>query len=315
MIISFLGNFDVSYTSESHHARSLECLGHKVIRLQETKVSAEKILEQASASDIFVWIHTHGWNTPGKPMKEVLQILKEKNIPTLTYHLDLWMGLQRQKDMNRDDYWQIEHFFTVDKLMADWLNENTPVKGHYLQAGVFHDECYMAAPPSASSGRADQHDIIFVGSKGYHPEWSYRPKLINWLKQTYGDRFKHFGGDGLGVKRGAELNQLYADSKIVIGDTLCINYDYPYYWSDRVYETLGRGGFIIHPFIKGMEEHFTDKKHLQFYNYNDFDALKSLIDYYLMNYAEREQIRQQGHAHVKQNHTYLNRWIQILNSI
>lgn len=308
MIITFLGNFEVSHSSESHHARSLECLGHRVILLQETKASAEKILEQALASNLFVWIHTHGWSTPGKPMKEVLAELKEKNIPSLTYHLDLWKGLKRETDMNQDDYWNIEHFFTVDKLMADWLNENTQVKGHYLQAGVFHDECYMAAPEP-------KYDIIFVGSKGYHPEWPYRPQLIEWLQKTYGERFKHFGGDGLGTVRGKELNQLYADSKIVIGDTLCINYDYPFYWSDRVYETIGRGGFIIHPHIKGMEEHFTDKKHLEFYPYNNFDELKNLIDYYLVADAEREQIRWQGFEHVKQNHTYLNRWIQILQSI
>ena len=45
------------------------------------------------------------------------------------------------------------------------------------------------------------------------------------------------GGDGLGVVRGEKLNQLYADSKIVIGDSLSLNFDYPGYWSDRIYET------------------------------------------------------------------------------
>lgn len=319
MIITFLGNFEVPYSSENHHALSLECLGHRVIRLQELKVNADKVLEQAVASDLFVWIHTHGWNTPGRPMREVLQVLREKKIPTLTYHLDLWMGLDRQKDMNQDDYWHIEHFFTVDRRMADWLNKNTQVKGHYMPAGVFHDECYMTSPRPEirSQNPEDQppHDIIFVGSKGYHPEWPYRPKLINWLQNTYGPRFKHFGGDGLGVKRGADLNQLYADSKIVIGDTLCLNYDYPDYWSDRVYETIGRGGFMIHPYISGMEKHFEDKKHLEFYQYDNFKELKDLIDYYLVMDTDREQIRRQGFEHVKQNHTYLHRWVQILNSL
>lgn len=308
MRITFLGNFSVDYSSESHHAKTLECLGHNVMRLQEKNANSEKILSECLQSDLFIWIHTHGWETTGRPMKEILAILKQKNIPSLTYHLDLWLGLQREKDMNKDDYWHIQHFFTVDKLMADWLNINTRVKGHYIQAAVFHDECYMADPDITN-------DVIFVGSKGYHPEWQYRPMLINWLKDKYGDKFKHFGGDGLGVMRGKELNQLYANSKIVVGDTLCLNYNYPYYWSDRVYETIGRGGFIIHPYIKGMEEHFTDNKHLQFYNYNDMTGLQNIIDYYLQNDAERELIRKQGFEYVKQNHTYLQRWIQILRSI
>lgn len=308
MRITFLGNFEVDYSSESHHAKTLECLGHTVIRLQETKSNTEKILQECLQSDLFIWIHTHGWLTTGQPMKEVLAILKEKNIPSITYHLDLWLGLQRERDMNKDDYWHIQHFFTVDKLMAEWLNVNTQVHGHYVQAAVFHNECYTAEPHITN-------DVVFVGSKGYHSEWKYRPMLLDWLKETYGNKFKHFGGDGLGVVRGEKLNQLYANSKVVVGDTLCLNYNYPYYWSDRVYETMGRGGFIIHPYIKGMEQHFEDKKHLVFYNYNDMDGLKEKIDYYLYNEVERETIRIQGFEHVKQNHTYLNRWIQILQSI
>lgn len=308
MRITFLGNFQVDFSSESHHAKTLECLGHSVMRLQEGQVTSERVLEECLQSDLFVWIHTHGWSTPGRPMKQILAILKEKGIPSLTYHLDLWMGLNRQKDMNKDDYWHIQHFFTVDKLMADWLNDNTQVKGHYIQAAVFHDECYMADSNVTN-------DVIFVGSKGYHSEWPYRPKLINWLSETYYGKFKHFGGDGLGVRRGKELNQLYADSKLVVGDTLCLNYDYPYYWSDRVYETIGRGGFIIHPYIKGMEQHFEDLKHLAFYKYNDFSQLRGLIDHYVNNDEEREFLRKIAFEHVKQNHTYLNRWIQILQSI
>ena len=158
-------------------------------------------------------------------------------------------------------------------------------------------------------------DVIFVGSRGYHPEWSYRPKLIDWLRATYGERFKHFGGDGLGVVREEKLNQLYADSKVAVGDSLCINFDYPYYWSDRVYETLGRGGFMIHPYIQGMGDHFENGKHLVFYDFNNFEQLKGLIDYYLEHPEEREAIRLAGHEHVKANHTYKNRWQHIIEVV
>jgi hypothetical protein len=99
--ITFLGNFRVDFTSESHHAKSLESLGHKVIRMQETEARSEHILDSALNSDLFIWIHTHGWNTPGSlTMEEVLDRLKENKITTMTYHLDLWFGLQRQKDLN-----------------------------------------------------------------------------------------------------------------------------------------------------------------------------------------------------------------------
>lgn len=321
--IVFLGNFGVEFSSESHHAKSLESLGHEVYRLQETQAGAELILKLALESDLFIWVHTHGWQTPSNTylkMSAVLQTLRQSGVPTVTYHLDLWLGLQRQADLERDPVYQyIEHFFTVDKKMADWFNENTSVKGHYLPAAVFDEECYMLKPNLIRRDKISEpqlpNDVIFVGSRGYHPEYPYRPKLIDWLKSTYGDRFKHFGGDGLGVVRNHHLNQLYADTKVVVGDSLCINFDYPYYWSDRVYETLGRGGFIIHPYIQGMGDHFEDGKHLKFYDYNNFDQLKQLIDYYIEHDDEREQIRRAGHEHVKANHTYKNRWQAILEVV
>lgn len=308
--IVFLGNFNVNFTSESHHANSLKSLGHSVTRLQEQRSTSQDILRAALTSDLFVWVHTHGWKTPGEiGMEAVLAKLKEKGVPTMTYHLDLWLGIQREKDLETDPiYKSINHFFTVDEQMATWFNKNTDVTGHYLPAGVYDKECYYQ--PSAK-----KFDVIFVGSKGYHREWPYRPKLIEWLTNTYQRRFRHYGGDGLGVMRGEQLNALYAKTKVVVGDTLCPDFSYPSYWSDRVYETLGRGGFIIHPYIKGMEKEFTDKEHLVFYEYNNFKQLRELIDYYLENDEERERIRLAGHELVKNTYTYKHRWESILKEL
>lgn len=308
--IVFLGNFRVDYTSESHHAATLESLGHKVTRLQETEVQSEQVLKAAVDCDLFIWIHTHGWKTPGKyDMGQVLRTLADYKIPTMTYHLDLWFGLRRQRDLGTQPvYKNIGHFFTVDKKMADWFNQKTKVKGHYLPAGVFDKECIYKTVDKT-------HDIIFVGSKTYHSEWQYRPKLIDWLQTNYAGSFEHYGSGGRPGIRGLKLNKLYWSTKIVIGDTLCIDFKYPDYWSDRVYETLGRGGFLIHPYINGMEREFEDKKHLVFYEYGNFKQLKELIDYYLEHDEEREAIRKAGHELVKEKYTYKNRWQYILKEL
>lgn len=308
--IAFLGNFRVDYTTEYHHAASLESLGHAVIRLQETKATSEDILRVASESDLFVWVHTHGWKTPGDmPMSRVLARLKAKGVVTMTYHLDLWLGLGREADLKKDAvYKDIDHFFTVDKQMADWFNKNTAVKGHYLPAGVFHEECYIKPIRKTI-------DVAFVGSKGYHQEWPYRPKLINWLQSVYKNKFRHYGKDGIKSIRGEDLNTVYATTKVVVGDTLCPKFKYPSYWSDRIYETLGRGGFMIHPYIPGIEKEFKDKEHVVFYEYNNFEQLQDLIDYYLENDEEREKIRLAGHNLVKNNYTYKHRWKHILKEL
>lgn len=308
MDIAFLGNFHVDYTSESHHAATLTELGHTVHRLQEGKAQASEILARAREADLFVWVHTHGWRTPG--MTQVVRTLKRAGVPTMTYHLDLWFGLRRQRDIKRTDpYWQLDHFFTADRLMAEWLSDNTSVHGHYLPAAVFHAEA-TRVPPNA------RFDVAFVGSRPYHPEWPYRGQLIDWLTATYGDQFRHYGnGGGWGIARGLDLNQVYANARIVVGDSLCLNYSYPDYWSDRVYETLGRGGFLIHPTVPGIDNTFRDREHLVLYDYGDFDQLRDLIASYLVHDEERNRIQQAGHDYVRTHHTYLDRWTQILSVV
>lgn len=313
--IAFLGNFKVDYSTETHHVNTLEHMGHTVYRLQEAHARSEKVLQIASESDVFVWVHTHGWTTPGRiPMQDVLYELKNLGIPTLTYHLDLWFGLKRQNDLENDPiYKHIEHFFTVDKLMADWFNQNTNVKGHFLPAAVYDQEAYI---DRSYNGTTFDNDIIFVGSRGYHPEYSYRPELIDFLKNTYGDRFLHVGGDGdTGVIRGQHLNKIYARSKIAVGDTLNLNFNYPYYSSDRLFESTGRGGFTIYPRISGITDWYINKKEIVYYQHGNLDDLKNKIDYYLEHDLEREQIRLAGHINAKHNHTYKNRWEIILREI
>ena len=312
--ITFLGNFHVDFSSENHHVKSLEALGHTVVKFQEgngTKIG--KVLGEALSSDLFVWVHTHGWETPGQHRINILKELKEAGIPTMTYHLDLWFGLKRQNDLENDQFYkEIGHFFATDKLMADWFNENTKVRGHFLPAGVFGKECYVHPD---YDGTFD-YDVIFVGSKGYHPEYPYRPQLVNFLRETYGDRFLHVGGDGdTGVVRGDDLNRIYARSKIAVGDTLNIDFKYPYYSSDRLFESTGRGGFTIYPNIFGLDAFFEDKKEIVFYEHGDLSDLKSKIDYYLENNEEREAIRFAGHERTKNEHTYVHRWSMIMQEL
>lgn len=310
MKILFLGNFMVDYSSENHHKKSLELLGHTVMTLQEGHASSELILESATNCDLFIWVHTHGWVTPGNiDMSVVLDILRKMNIQTITYHLDLWFGLERQKDLETDPFYKdIDYFFATDKLMTDWFNQNTSVKGYYIPAGVYNEECYID-----KSGDEAANDVIFVGSKNYHPEWDYRSKLIDNLRDMFGQQFTHIGGDGdTGTVRGERLNRIYGNSKVAVGDTLCLGFDYPYYFSDRLFESTGRGGFTIFPYIKGIENYFEIDKEIVTYNYGDFEELKNKIQYYLENGEEREAIRQAGHDRTKKDHTYVQRWSEIL---
>jgi Glycosyl transferases group 1 len=310
--IAFLGNFGVDYCSEVHYKKTLEAMGYKVIPLQESKATYIDITRVLPESDMFFWVHTHGWNTP--KIEEALKVCRDLKIPSVGYHLDLWLGIQREKDLETDPYWKIDYFFSVDQLMVDLLNSKPEMpKAFFLPAGVFGPECYLGEKKEQYA-----HDVIFVGSRGYHPEWPYRAELITWLEATYGSRFAQYGGGGRGTIRGEELNNLYASAKVVVGDTLCKGFLYPEYLSDRIFETTGRGGFLIHPFISGMERHFClvgDSKEVVPYEFNNFENLKYSIDYYIQNNDEREAIRLRGHERTKKDHTYTSRLKYLIETI
>lgn len=311
MKIVLVGNFRAPFTSENHHADSLRTLGHQVTQLQEGVYTREQILAESLRSDLLVFIHTHDFATEGKiTWGYFSRELKKAGIPFITYHLDLWFGIDREKDLKDEYYTSLHHFFTVDKIMADWLNEKTSVKGHYLPPGVWDKECVMM------NGRLVGYDIVFTGSKRYHDEYPYRAEMIDFLYKTYGRKFLHIGNDGeVGPQRGMKLNQIYADAKIAIGDTLNIGFNYPYYFSDRLTEQSGRGAFQIFPNIKGVEDMYIPDKEIVLYEHGNLDSLKEKIDYYLANPSERESIRRAGFNRTKRDHTYIERWKHILEKV
>jgi hypothetical protein len=173
----------------------------------------------------------------------------------------------------------------------------------YLKPGVDERGCYMAAPDPVRF----KHEVIFVGSKGYHKEYPFRKKLVEWLHKTYGERFGHYGGDGLGVVRGHDLNVLYATAKVVVGDS-CFG-DRPHYWSDRVTETMGRGGFLLHPKVDGLPQQIYGH-----YKAGDLDDLKHKIDMWLRS-PSRDKVRKLGFEHVKKHETYTQRAEEIIKKV
>jgi hypothetical protein len=313
MRIVMLGNHQVPYSSESHHAHTLEQLGHDVTRIQEGS-HGDLVVQRTLGADLFVWVHSHGAPpTCMVPISLVLSHFRRHRIPMLTYHLDLYWGIPSRfsEYQNHPFMTDLDYFFSVDPPLVEWLNTHTATKGRYLTAGVLEDECYLG-----DKDNVEPYPVIFVGSYQYHSEWSYRPQLIDWLKTAYGDAFTGWGpAFPGGLIRGDDLNRLYANTKVVVGDTFSPGFDYPGYFSDRAFETLGRGGFLIHPRIKGIEDHFQDGVHLVLYEYNNFDQLREKIDYYLTHDAEREAIRIAGHQHVRAHHTYTHRWKHILETV
>lgn len=306
MKITMIGNFQVSYCTEQDWAWTYEHLGHQVVRCQENQTTTEEIWEHAQNSDLVHYVHTHGWETPGTyTISDLLSKCRKNGVVTVGVHLDYWRGLEREKDVGVHPWWRTDFTFTADGGSNEWYRDQG-INHYYLKAGVVERDCHLGEYREEYAC-----DVAFVGSYHYHPEWSYRPRLIDWLQETYGDRFRRYAGDTQwGTIRGNDLNDLYASVKVVVGDTLCIGFNHPNYFSDRLFETTGRGGFMIFPQIKGIRDCFSETE-LMTYKFENFGSLRFQIDDMLSNDMLREQHRLRGHERTKRDHTYTNRVLEM----
>lgn len=294
-----------SFNTENHVAMSLEKLGHTVDFIQENEIEPGTLPARVGVCDLFLWTRT--W--PGKVTEDDLRKI---SAPTVSYHLDKYTGIKRDGGIGVDPFWKTDYVFSPEgSVQAAKIFKDLGINHHYLPAGVYEAECYIADSVAGLS-----NEIVFVGGgvEYLHPEWKYRGELINWLFKNYGMRFAKFGHPQQFI-RGEKLNQLYSSSKISIGDSLCKDFMDSYYFSDRLFEIPGRGGFQIAPYIPGVTDYFKDREEIVLYSFGNWTQLRNLIDYYLKHDEEREAIRKAGHERVKRDHTYTKRVQEMLEIV
>lgn len=312
MRVAFLGNFTAPWCTEQHWAGSFELVGHQVTRIQEGHTKALSVPELARGHDLFVWVQTYSLAVEGGTIPERRQMLKRLHrlgIPTVGLHLDRWWGLNRADQITTEPWFEQDFVMTADGG-HDTQFRALGINHHWLPPGVYEPECV-----TGTHNQRYARDIAFVGSwqGGYHQESRHRFELVEWLRANYGRRVGFWPRNR--QIRGRDLSDLYASAKIIVGDSCMLPGDPGYYWSDRIPETLGRGGFLLHPNVVGLDEHFTDGAHLRTWTAGDWDELRGLIDHYVGHAEERAQIRGAGMEHVRQHHTYTRRVQQVLEIV
>lgn len=304
--IAILGNFEVPYCTESELAWTLaERLGHNVIKLQENRVNVEEVITGARdrAAKLLIWVHTHGWEVPGDQYK-MISTLRASGIKTCSFHLDRFWGLnildQRQDRIGTHAFWRTDKVFTADggndeKFAALGINHV------WMPPAVVERDCTFG-----NASLQFNCPIAFTGADGYHPEYPFRPMLLSRLRETYGpSNFRVYQG-----VRQQTLNDLYASVKVLVGDSCFAGSDR--YWSDRVPETIGRGGFLIYPKTPGLEI-----PGLVTYEPQNIEDLVKKINFWIDDDNKSDRIRRRNEAHewVKKNATYTNRMQTLLETM
>ena len=306
MNIAYIGNFGCDFSTENEIRWTLEeKLGHRVICLQENNITTDAVVQatRERGCKLLLWTHTHGpdWEMIGNISRDkMLDEVRSSGIKTASFHLDRFWGLsaldQREERIGTHAFWHTDTVFTADGG-NDKRFASRGVHHVWLPPAVVERDCYFGKyQPQYNS------PLCFTGADGYHPEYPFRTLLVSRLKEKYGSNFRLYQG-----VRQDDLNNLYASTRVVVGDSCFAGSDR--YWSDRVPEVLGRGGFLIFPRTPGLEI-----PELVTYNPGDINDLFKKIDYWIQdeNQAQRKIIVEKTQAHVKANDTYTNRMKTVL---
>lgn len=282
MRIVYVAKFDQhnSNDDEDAVAHALTELGHQVIRVDEAR-------GYKAAGQRGDFLLCHKWADT-----DALRAIK---IPKVFWYFDLvdfpdpTLSKRNQTRLNwmRDVLPLVDLGFCTD---GDWVSKDTTGKlVHLFQgadariAGRGQELVDQETPPILFSG-------IRNGGRG-------RANFVDEMTIQYSGAFLQVQG----VYRQALAN-LIASTRIVVAPDAPVS---DVYWSNRVYMTLGFGGFLLHPYCKLLAEHYEDGKEIMFYRSRE--ELHAIIQRY---YFQPEACRAIGDAGLQRTlaqHTYGHR--------
>lgn len=295
MKVLYLGNFlnKGSDSTENHIKFAFEKLGHEVIQfneIEEDKVfTAKQVIEATRDCDLF-FFHDAKANTH-EDFNRLVEIITNVVCKKAFWFFDkIW---QAEYGNNRDTIIRavlpfVEYAFLTD---GTWQRSNSFKNTHWLMQGIGSED--------TSLGKEKEEyktEIAFTGSAASN--WlPTRKPFIEHLEHQYGDKFKIFNS-----VFNRDLNDLCASAKVFVAPWAPQD---DFYWSSRIYMTLGSGGFLIHPYFEGLKKHFKEGVH--YVGYKSMDELYTKINYYLEHDKERKKIQMAGYKECVKSHTYKHR--------
>lgn len=224
-----------------------------------------------------------------------VQFIETTSATTVCWLFDLYIGINSRfrRDISEPQF-KADLVFTTDG--GNELEWKTRGINHFtLRQGIHEPEHFLW-------DNEKEYDVAFVGNPSYY---NYRRQLMKFLGRKDDITFQ-FTQDTYGI----ELNELLSKTKVVVGDS----YPSENYWSNRVYEITGRGGFLIMPETEGLDEEFSYYDEIIPYERGNWSQLDDIIDHFVENDDKREEIRRNGFKKCGQ-YTYQDRCKTLIDKI
>ncbi len=275
-------------------AYALEVLGHTVFRVHEAALFRNPI-DLTQEADLCLF---HKWSDT----KEIAEIAKR--IPTVFWFFDRvgaddptlqYRSTIRKRWMERI-LPHVKLGFCTD---GDAVVNDTTGKLFWLMQGADERVVGLGTPTPLTPSP----DILFVGETRYCGQG--RESFVREMFERYGVRFFHVRQ---GV-HGRSLANLIISSKIVVAPDAPVS---DRYWSNRIYITLGFGGFLFHPYCSELEKQYGNLVEY----YKTRDQLHRLVEWGLnLSQEARDKHALDSYEYTLHHHLYRHRVEELLQVV
>jgi spore maturation protein CgeB len=206
-----------------------------------------------------------------------------------------------------DHQYRIHHRDEIPKVVDYvYITNKTDIR-FYKEKG-FSNFRYMPCPTDPEVFNHQEcekecYDVIFIGNNYSLSRLALLKKISNLFNlKVFGEGWQ---GTGLSYEPpvwAQDFSRICSSAKVVLGLMEEERARLEACFSNRLTNTLATRSFLIQTYTSGLEEVFTNRKHLVWYM--DEEELFGLIDYYLKNEQERKKIALLGQREVYEKYTF-----------
>jgi hypothetical protein len=280
---------------------ALQELGHHVVAVREIKARNAVKLAKVDRPDLVLF---HHWDDV-----ETLKEFGKVGVPRVFWYFDLVdypkdqtlaARCRRRVDWMHRVVPNVELGFCTD---GDWVDHWSKTGAHGNKLVRLNQGADVRKVGVGEPGKV-AIPILFTGiARGGGVE---RESFVREMMRTYGGMFRWVEKG----THGREMASLVASSMIVVAPDSPVT---DRYWSNRVYNALGFGAFLLHPYSACLTHQYEHCRELIYYRSRE--DLHDKIRYYLSHPEDRQTVAARGYARTVREHTYTHRVKKLVQTV